>query len=107
MIIKTTLLVPKPYWAITVWPFIFVRPEYAADKGLMVHENIHYQEQGILVPIWWIKYAFSKTFRVAAEVRAYKAQIAAGGVSLPIAASWLTTYDKSLTTEKALQLLKA
>jgi hypothetical protein len=106
MIIKTTL-VPKPYWAITVWPFILVRPEHADNAGLMVHENVHYKEQsGLMAPIWWIKYLLSTDFRIAAEVRAYKAQIAASGISLEVAASWLTGYSKSLTTEKAKQLLK-
>ena len=106
MIIKTSL-VPKPYWAITIWPFILVRPEHADDKGIIVHENVHYKEQaGLIAPIWWIRYLLSKDFRIAAEVRAYKAQIAAGGISLEVAASWLTGYSKSLTTEKALELLR-
>jgi hypothetical protein len=106
MIVKTKL-VPSPYWAITIWPFILVRPEHADDKPLLIHEMVHYQEQRALVVIWWLKYTFSKKFRIAAEVRAYKAQIAAGGLSLASAAAWLTTYDSSLTTDEALRLLKA
>jgi hypothetical protein len=105
MIIKTTL-VPKPYWAITVWPFILIRPEHAADKALIIHEMVHYHEQGILVPIWWIRYALSKTFRVASEVRAYKAQIAAGGLTVEDAAWWLIKYDDTLSISQAVAMLK-
>jgi hypothetical protein len=105
MIIKTNL-VPQPYWAMTIWPFIFVRPEHADDKPIIVHEMVHFNEQSILVPIWWARYIFSTKFRVAAEVRAYKAQIAAGGLTVAEAAGWLTTYDKKLTIAAATALLE-
>lgn len=104
MIIKTTL-VPSPYWAMTIWPFILVRPEHINDKPLLVHEMVHYDEQGLLAPIWWARYLLSVKFRVAAEVRAYKAQIATGGLSIIEAANWLVTYDKSLTFDDAIRLL--
>ena len=105
MIIKTTL-VPQPYWAMTIWPFILVRPEHADNKPIIIHEMVHFNEQGIFVPIWWARYIFSTKFRVAAEVRAYKAQIAAGGLSVAEAAGWLTTYDKKLTVADATKLLE-
>ena len=104
MIIKTNL-VPKPYWAMTIWPFILVRPEHADNKPIIVHETVHFNEQGLFFPIWWLRYLLSTKFRVAAEVRAYKAQIAAGGLTIVEAAHWLMTYDKSLTLEVAIQLL--
>jgi hypothetical protein len=74
MLIKSNLI-PQPFWAFTVWPFIVVRPEHADDKGIIAHENVHFKEQAWITPIWWLRYALSKKFRVDAEVRAYKAQI--------------------------------
>lgn len=105
MIIKTSL-VPSPYWAITIWPFILVKPAHADNKPLIVHETVHYDEQGIFVLFWWLKYILSTKFRVAAEVRAYKAQMAVHGLTLEEAAKWLVTYSKTLTYEDALNLLK-
>ena len=105
MIIKTTL-VPTPYWAITIWPFILVRPDHADNKPLIIHETVHYNEQGLFVLVWWLRYILSTKFRVAAEVRAYKAQIAAKGLTVDEAAKWLMTYDKSLTLDGAKKLLE-
>jgi hypothetical protein len=66
---------------------------------------VHYKEQAWITPIWWLRYGLSKSFRVAAEVRAYKTQIDGGFISVPDAASWLVKYDNSLTDIKARELL--
>lgn len=103
--IITTNLIPAPYWAITIWPFIFVSPDRISDKGILVHESVHYNEQHLITPIWWLRYLLSTKFRVAAEVRAYTAQVASGEISTTDAATWLMTYDKSLTLEQAHRLI--
>lgn len=101
MIIYTRLLVPKGFDAITVWPFIFMRQ---ADPALREHELVHYREQAWVAPLWWARYALSKTFRVQAEVRAYRVQMA-HGMSLAAAAMWLQKYDTQMTQAQAVALL--
>lgn len=106
MVIQTRFI-PKKFDAVTVWPFIFIRPENAKDDGLITHELVHYREQKEwLVLPWLLAYGLSKRFRLAAEVRGYKAQIAAGTI-LPIeAAFYLTQYGLNLTMTDALKLLQ-
>lgn len=105
MIIQNRWLVPKPYSGVTVWPFIFVVDKN--DTSLIAHEMVHYREQAWISPIWFLRYWLSKSFRVAAEVRAYKVSVSSGGMTVEQAASWLMQYDSSLGYEVALNLLKA
>ncbi len=105
MIIKTTRLVPKGFGAITVWPFIFVLPKKAGHTGLIEHELVHYREQAWIAPIWWLRYLLSKSFRLAAEVRAYKRQIEVSEIGVTQAALWLTKYKTGVTYQQAFELL--
>ena len=100
--IFTTKLIPKSFDAVTCWPFIFMRPEDASDKALLVHEMVHYTEQRAawVIP-WLLRYAFSKQFRFDAEVRGYKAQMAEGGISLALATHLLTLYATGISYERA------
>ena len=104
MIIKTTLI-KKPFQAITVWPVIFVLPDQADNVGLLEHELVHYREQAWIAPLWWLRYVLSKSFRLAAEVRAYKRQIEVGGITRLTAAAMLLNYGLGITLEQALQKL--
>lgn len=99
MIIYTNVLVPKGFDAITAWPFIFMRKP---DEPLKQHELVHYREQAWIAPLWWARYALSKTFRVQAEVRAYRVQIALGGLTADEAETWLMKYDTNMTHEQAI-----
>ena len=105
MIIKTTLI-RKPFQAISVWPVILVLPDQAGNAGLIEHEMVHYREQAWIAPLWWLRYALSKSFRLEAEVRAYKRQIKVGGISRLTAAAMLLNYGLDITLEQALQLLE-
>ena len=104
MIIKTSRI-PHDFDAVTVWPFIFVRPAYADNAALIAHEQVHYNEQAWVTPLWWLRYGLSKKFRLAAEVRAYKVQIAMGGISRTAAAQKLVLYRLDITMERALEAL--
>jgi hypothetical protein len=104
MLIKTSLL-PSGFDAFTCWPFIFIRPQSANNTGLIKHEMVHYREQGVLSLVWLMKYFLSKQFRLQAEVRAYKVQIACGGIALLSAASMLLKYRLGITTEEAIKYL--
>jgi hypothetical protein len=107
MVIVKTNLMFKGFDAFTVFPFIFVRPAHASNEGLLVHEKVHYAEQkkAFVLP-WLLKYALSKPFRQAAEVRAYRAQVAAGGISVGKAANMLTKYGLGLDFINACRLLR-
>jgi hypothetical protein len=105
MIIKTTLI-KKPFQAISIWPVILVLPDQADNAGLIEHELVHYREQAWIAPLWWLRYVLSKSFRLAAEVRAYKRQIEVGGITRLTAAAMLLNYGLGITLEQALQLLE-
>ena len=105
MIIYSNWLVPGKFGAMTAWPFIFVKTSCKGDAALIEHEMVHYREQEWITPWWFLKYAFSKTFRIDAEARAYKTQIASGALTIYQAAWWLTQYDSSLTIDVAIQKL--
>lgn len=105
-VIRTSTLIPRGFDAVTLWPFILVRPSARNDAGLIEHELVHYCEQAWCTPIWWARYLLSPAFRQAAEVRAYRRQIAIGGISLGAAAHYLATgYRLNLSYGRALSLL--
>jgi len=69
--------IPGRYDGLTIFPFIFIRPASRNDVGLLIHEKVHYEEQrqSWVLP-WFLKYGLSKSWRLAAEARAYAAQLA-------------------------------
>ena len=100
MIIKTKLI-PDPFQAITIWPFILTKVD---NRGLIEHEMVHYREQAWVAPVWWLRYLLSKSFRQAAEVRAYTRQIEVGGITRLSAAAMMLNYKLDLTLTNALEL---
>jgi hypothetical protein len=104
MIIQAPFLVPKPFSGFSAWPFIIVKDK--ADKVLIAHEMVHYKEQAWITPIWLLRYWLSKSFRLQAEVRAYRVTIALGGMTIEQAALWLCNYDDSLSPMAALRMLQ-
>lgn len=101
-----TCLIPAGFSAMTVWPFIFMRPECRLDTALIEHELVHYREQRWITP-WWIAcYLLSRKFRLAAEVRAYRRQIALGGITHAQAAQMLMQYRLGITLAEAEQSLE-
>ena len=102
MIISTNLM-PKGFSAISLWPFIFVRPKHRNDTALIEHELVHYKEQAWIMPIWVLLYLVSRKFRLAAEVRAYTRQIELGGVTREQAAHALPSYRLGISYGKAMQ----
>jgi hypothetical protein len=106
MIIYTDILVPRGFDAITIWPFIFIRPSVKNDTGLLGHEMIHYVEQAWITPFWLLFYLISSSFRVEAEVRAYQTQVDCGELTVDQAATWLLKYDSALTLEVAKAFFK-
>lgn len=105
--IISTKWIPKGYDAFTVWPFIFVRPEFRNSEALLRHEYVHYDSQAWITPFWLVRYWLSEKFRWAQEVKAYKVQIACKGITLEKAATYLTTYGTGHTFEQAVTALTA
>lgn len=106
MIIQTKFI-PAEFDAVTIWPFIFVRPGKQPDTGLIEHELVHYREQiRMLILPWLLAYFLSKRFRLDAEVRAYKRQMEVGGISRESAASMLLRYRLGITYSGAMDALK-
>ena len=107
MLLKTNFIF-KGYEAVTVWPFILVRPGSAGDKALIEHELVHYREQARVLTIpWLLRYWLSKSFRLNAEVRGYKRQIELGGITVSRAALLLETYGTGHTYNELIALLEA
>lgn len=100
-------MINEPFDAITAWPFIFVRPEHKDDAALIAHEMVHYRSMAWLTPFWWLRYALSKSFRWSQEIKAYKVQIALGGITAIQAAAMLTYYRTGHTYEEALAAVQA
>lgn len=105
--IITTNNIREPFDAITAWPFIFIRPEHKNDQALIAHEMVHYESMAWVTPFWWLFYVLSKSFRWNQEVKAYRVQIALGGITAPQAAAMLTYYHTGHTYEDALAALQA
>ena len=61
MIICTNLI-PKGFSAVSLWPFIFVRPEYRSDIALIEHELVHYREQASMITVLVLPYLVSEKF---------------------------------------------
>ena len=85
--IISTRFVPKGFSACALWPFNLVRPEHRHNAALIEHEMVHYREQAWITPAWVLLYLVSRRFRLAAKVRAYRRQIALGGVTREQAAN--------------------
>lgn len=90
--------------AMAVHPWVLIVPECINDQALIAHERVHLLEQELAGLVrWWWRYLTSPGFRMAAEVRAYRAQIAAGGITPQQAASHIErlyylgiSYDTAL-----------
>lgn len=101
-----TRFIPAKFDAITIWPLILIRAESRNDAALIEHELVHYREQRWITPWWVARYLLSRSFRLDAEVRAYKRQIEVGGITCEGAARMLLQYRLRITIEHALAALK-
>ncbi len=59
-------------------PFIFIRPEYRGDAGLLAHEKVHVKQWlrtiYSLGAVHSLLYLFSDRYKLACEVEAYRQQ---------------------------------
>lgn len=121
-----------PHDAIALFPFVLVRStKVKADSALIAHERVHLLEQLVaqvlwwsvvacvaaalpavwiwlltLTPAWWVLYLAAPRFRLQAEVRAYRRQIEAGGITVQRAAELLASlYRVPVNVDQAKQML--
>jgi len=94
--------------AIAFYPWTLVVLERYSDQALLAHELVHLQEQESLGRWrWWWRYLTSCRFRLAAEVRGYRAQVAMRGISVDEAARRISRcYLLRVTTEQAKRLVE-
>jgi hypothetical protein len=105
-VIVATEFIPAGFDGITVWPFVFVRPARRADQPFIEHELVHYREMAWWSPVWWLLYLLVPAFRQATEVRAYRRQIALGGIAPATVAFYLSDrYRLDLSYASAMRLL--
>ena len=55
-------------WAITIAPFVFVLPQYADNKAILAHEQVHLDQVKRMrwIPFYW-NYLFNIGFRRSVE----------------------------------------
>lgn len=76
IIFFTDRLVPERFGAFAVWPFIFIRPKYRNDRGLLEHELQHVRQifrYGVL-PFPFL-YLLNAEFKLRMEAEAYRVQL--------------------------------
>lgn len=94
--------------AVAIYPWVFIRPSRMRDTGLIEHERVHLEEQAAGRVKWWLRYLLSRQFRLDAEVRAYRRQIAAHGTTVDRAANMLVKhYLLNIDKQEAARLLLA
>ncbi len=60
----------------TKWPFVFIRPKYEKDEGLLQHELTHIkQAYRRLIIFHSLLYQMSDWYKLRCEVEAYKVQL--------------------------------
>lgn len=90
-------------------PFIFIRPEYKDDVGLLAHEKLHVRQAfiGLFVIHAWL-YILCDRYKLWCEVEAYKVQAKFSSEDkLPLFAYYIANnYGLDITQEEALVLLR-
>lgn len=107
----------KNIGGITLYPLIlindkFKKPEYERRyNSIMVHEMVHWnrQKDSKSLILWYLSYVFSRGFRLDEELRAYKEEFLAGGVTEHYCAESLSSrlYFKMISYDRAKLLVES
>ena len=104
-IFYTDRLIPAKFAGMTVGPFVFIRPNYKDDVGLLNHELTHVK-QFWNNPLMVLLYQFSKTYRLRYEAEAYKTQLEYAPGRLDLFAGYLVSkYNLQITLDQARQAI--
>jgi hypothetical protein len=109
MIFYTDKFVLKGHAGTTRGPFIFIRPEYKDDKGLLEHELVHRKQWLRTLGLHAFFYLLSKKYRFKSEVEAYKEQLKHYKTDKRrlFATLLVEKYDLDITFDEALIALSA
>jgi len=101
----TDLLIPTKFAGMTVGPFVFIRPKYKDDVGLLNHELVHVK-QFWKNPFMFLWYGFSKKDRLVYEAQAFNTQLKYSPGRLDRFAGFLVTnYNLQITLDQAKQAI--
>lgn len=108
MIFYTNSFIPARFAAATRGPFIFIRPEYKEDKGLLEHEKVHRKQWLTTLGLHSLLYLFIPSYRLKSEIEAYSIQAKYCNIDkLPLFAKFIATkYNLDIKEEDALTLLR-
>lgn len=103
-------------WFIPAWaagcargPFVFIRPQYKDDAGLLAHEKVHVKQWLRTLGLHGLLYWLLDKYKLASEVEAYKVQATHyPDDRRPLFARFIAMhYGLGITQQTALALLKA
>jgi Domain of unknown function (DUF4157) len=107
MVIYTDLFVPARFDAFTYGAIILVRPKSRDDAALLAHEQVHAVQFRQRPFSHGLRMLFSRSYRQACELEAYKKQLTFPNQSVDIVAGYLASnYDLGITKEQAIKLLE-
>lgn len=106
MVFYTDKFVPKRAVGCARGPFIFIRPEYKSDIGLLEHERVHAKQWYRTVGLHSFLYLFSKQYRLKSEVEAYREQLKYSPREADLYALFISTeYNININKDEAKKLL--
>lgn len=96
-----------PVAGFTPFPWLmFIKKKYKDDISLLKHEQTHQQQmREDWTIVFWMRYLFSRNWRMHYEVEAYKVQMANGASLNSCAYNLSKLYFLSITFEQAKELL--
>jgi hypothetical protein len=103
----TNFAVPKGSAGCARGPFIFIRPQYRHDKGLLEHEKVHVEQaiRGLFI-IHALRYLLSDSYKLACEVEAYRVQLKHSPKNALLFAQYIAhKYGLNISAENAYALL--
>lgn len=106
-VIYSDALVPDGKAGCARGPVVFIRPGRRDDRGLLMHERTHVKQWWRSAGLFTLRYAWSRSFRLAAEVQAYREQARhyPEDRRMVFAEMIATGYGLGVTTEQAYALL--
>jgi hypothetical protein len=108
MIIFTDKFIPERFSGMTYGPIALIRPHCKDDIGLIEHEKVHIDQWCRTLGFHSFMYLFSKSYKLKAEVEAYKEQIKyyKEDKTKLFAGYLCSNYGFKITLNEAIALLK-
>lgn len=109
IVFYTNRLVGKAFAGAARGPFIFIRPEFKGDQGLLEHERVHVRQFWRTFGLHGLRYRFSRAYRLRSEVEAYRRQLEFSSdvrwSRLNFAGLLASNYDLGISFDRAVALL--